>query len=145
MTISYDFFLSAVLEVRVVPLEPTQRTLPREGVVMPDVSTALFCGIIPNTTDYVSTWITPDGGRFSSFGTSSTAIGQDVKYRIVNGNFGERYPQGSIFTINRLSYLDSGNYTCSIEFNSNVSDVHTGNFELTLLGKTSMLINNDIP
>ena len=140
MTISYDFFLSAVLEVRVVPLEPTQITLPREGVVMPDVSTALLCGIVSNTTDYVSTWITPNGDRISSPGTSSsTAVGQDGKYGILSTKFGEGFPQESIFTINRLSYLDSGNYTCSIEFKSDMS-VHTGSFELTLLGKISMLI-----
>ena len=72
-------FLSAVLEVLVVSLGPTDVTLPRDGAD-PDVSTALFCGITLNTTDYVSTWITPDGDRFSS--SSSMTNGKYIVYKM---------------------------------------------------------------
>ena len=121
------------IEELVVPLERSV-TLPAPGSNGPPAtSVALICGILSNTTDYVSTWTTPNSGSFTSADLANTET-LARKYRIQNGEFVDAYPQGSNLTITRLSYLDSGVYTCSIAF-AEVGNVGQANITLSLLGK----------
>ena len=116
---------------------PVETSLTLDGP--PHVSAALFCGIVPNTTEYVTTWITPDNGNFTLPGIDMRIF--EAKHRIVNGNFGGNTPQGSILIVLRLSYLDAGNYTCSIAFTGgpNAGTTHSADIELILSGKEKII------
>ena len=100
----------------------------------PSLTAALLCRVVPNTTEYVSTWTTP-AGILTLAGVNFRAFG--TKYGVINGEFGNNYPQGSILTVNRLSYLDAGNYTCSIAFTGGAyaGPTHSADIELILLGR----------
>ena len=93
---------------------------------------ALVCGIASNTTEYITTWTVPNGTSFTPDDLATLCC----KYTVQNGRISPNF-QGSILTIRRLSYLDSGNYTCSIEFTGGSSAGRTGsaNITLTLLGE----------
>lgn len=115
----------------VVPQLPSI-IIPSPGDVDLDESTALICGIVPDTTEYTPTWTTPGG---DSLTPADVAI--NPKYTIQNGRIGPNFPQGSVLAVMRLSYLDSGNYTCSIAFTGgpNAGTTHTARIELSLVGK----------
>jgi hypothetical protein len=102
-----------------------------------DESIALACGIMPNTTEFVDTWMAPNGNSFTSTDISNDAMLSD-KYVIQNGGISPGFPQGSILVVKRLSYLDSGTYTCSVEFTGGDNSGTTGSAEiqLMLLGNT---------
>ena len=91
--------------------------------------TALICGIIPNTTEYTTTWTTPTGEMINGEGVSGQFI--------VSNNAIAQYPQGTLLGITNLSYNNSGNYTCSVEFTGGDQAGMTGSgtIQLSLLGE----------
>ena len=114
-----------------MPVPPANFAIPSPNDPDLSESAALTCGIVPNTTAFVPTWTAPNGVSFTPDDLADSELGR--KYGIVNGRLTSSFPQGSILIVMRLSYLDSGSYTCSVEFN----DGRTGSaeFQLTLLGK----------
>ena len=129
-------------EILVQPVPPANTIIPTRIDPTLDESTALTCGIVLITTAFILTWTTPNG---TSFTPDDLADSEQLsrKYIITNGM---NFPQESILTVMRLSYLDSGNYTCSVEFTGGPSAGMTGSaeFQITLLGKcTYMYILHD--
>ena len=118
-------------ETLVMPFTPANFAIPSPNDPDLEESTVLICGILPDTTAFIPTWTAPNGVSFTPDDLADPELGR--KYMIQNGRLGLNFPQGSILIVMRLSYLDSGNYTCSVEFN----DSRTGGaeFQLTLLGK----------
>ena len=114
-----------------MPVPPANFAIPSSNHPALDESVVLICGIVPDTTAFVPTWTAPKGVSFTPDDLADSELGR--KYMIQNGRLTSNFPQGSILTVMRLSYIDSGNYTCSVEF----SDGMTGSaeFQLTLLGK----------
>ena len=114
-----------------MPVPPANFIIPSPNDPELDESTALTCGIGPDTTAFVPTWTAPNGVSFTPDDLADSELGR--KYGIVNGRFTSSFPQGSILTVMRLSYLDSGNYTCSVEFSNGLTG--SAEFQITLLGK----------
>lgn len=99
-------------------------------------STVFFCGIVLNTTDYSASWATPTGVSIEATEIGVAVSAESNKYRIVNGNLGiGNFPQGSTFSIMRLLYSDTGNYTCSITF-TDTDITERALFQLSLNGMT---------
>ena len=93
------------------------------------MATALTCGIIPNTTEYTTRWTLPSGEMINGRGISGQFI--------VSNNAIAQYPQGTLLGISNLSYNNSGNYTCSVEFTGGAQAGKTGSgtIQLSLLGE----------
>lgn len=125
-------FLEVQNEVLVMAIDPSV-TIPSNGYILTP-SYAMLCGIVPNTTQYTVTWTTPNGANITAQGlTSGMANGN--KFRVQNGMFGlTSFPQASSLTIMRLSYMDSGNYTCSVLFTGGTNSTGNSTIQLSLLG-----------
>ena len=127
-------------EILVQPVPPANTIIPTRIDPALDESTALTCGIVLITTAFIPTWTTPNG---NSFTPDDLADSEQLsrKYIITNGRISTNFSQGSILTVMKLSYLDSGNYTCSVEFTGGPSAGMTGSaeFQITLLGKCTYM------
>ncbi len=112
-----------------------------DGVTETPTSTVLLCGVIePGVSDMNSTWYMPtgevievvrnlgqtsQGGRLQSFNSE----GPGVLFNITS------------LTIFQLSYLDEGNYVCSIAYTLRGSDtIIQGNATVSLQLKGNSLL-----
>ena len=102
----------------------------------PIVTAPLFCGIIPNTMDYFTTWTTPNGISITALGPNM-ATSKDNKFFVQNGVGFAQFPQLSTLFVMGLVYTDAGNYTCSVNFTAgeNFASTEEVTFNLSLLGK----------
>ena len=102
----------------------------------PIATTILFCGIVPDTTDYSTTWTTPNGVSITVLGPNVTTS-EDNKFIVQNGVGSAQLPQLSTLFIMGLVYADAGNYTCSVTFTGGENNASTEEvtFTLSLLGK----------
>ncbi len=89
----------------------------REGVHETPTSAVLLCGVIePGVSDMNSTWYTPTGEVIEAVGNRvQTSQGGRLRF------FNLQRPVGTLLnvtslTINQLSYLDEGDYVCSIAY-----------------------------
>ena len=94
----------------------------------------LTCGIIQS--NFTATWTTPDGSPITASGARGRMTGPNGRLTVVN-NAVPGYSDGTTLLIGQLSYLDSGNYTCSATAN-NVTNSAT--IQLSLLSRYIYLI-----
>ena len=118
-------------------------TSPEPEVIIPSemepltMTHILLCGIVEDTEDYSITWTTPNGESITTSGAAPIEQQPGGRFTITN-SVGAEFPRISTFIIMALTYLDSGNYTCSVTFtgtSENAGTTVAATIRLELLGK----------
>lgn len=85
-----------------------QVTIPSESNRLTD-STFLSCGVVPPDANFVTRWITPNGGILTSSNTNNNS-----RLSVLEGSFelNQRNIDGTALILRNLSYQDAGMYRC---------------------------------
>lgn len=131
-----SFICCSCADIRIFPLRGSVVTLPSDGVLHSKIS--LTCGVQPPDYLHSPFWITPLGEVVDMSSTNP-------HYMLINGGFLNRSSTTTNLQINRLSYLDSGNYSCIIDSIDAGNPQRTGqaqtNIELQLLVRLNAVPN----
>ncbi len=127
----------------VIP-QTANRVLPSsgDGVNATPTSTVLLCGVIePGVSDMNSTWYTPTGEVIEVVrNLGQTSQGGRLQFFNLQGPVGNLFNVTSL-TISQLSYLDEGDYVCSIAYTLGGSDtIIQGNATVSLQLKGNSLL-----
>ncbi len=104
---------------------------PRESsIILPttpngraDSAALLYCIIEANMTEYTTTWTTPNDGNITVNGFQNATTTPNDKFIAINAGVNTAVstnetvnPQIDIvLVVGSLSYLDGGNYTCTVQ------------------------------
>ncbi len=119
----------------------------RNGVTETPSSTVLVCGVIePGVSDMNSTWYTPTGEVIEVVrNLESTSQGRRLQLSNFPGPVGSLFNITSL-TITELSYLDEGDYVCSIAYTLGGSDtIIQGNATVSLQLKGNSVLYPSLP
>ena len=122
---------------KLLVISPEPEVIIPSGMEALTMTHILFCGIVEDTQDYSITWTTPNEESITTSGATPIEQQPGGKFSVTN-SMNTEFPRISSFIIMELTYLDSGNYTCSVTFtggSENVGMTVAATIRLELLGE----------